>query len=236
MSIAKKFAFFIALGVVFLFGVVGQARADVDVLTGDDIPTYCFCYDDISVITPENKGIADKVLSTGLLFCERRLSESEKCTKTDMKKSATTKYTGDCRPFNDQTVCRSAFEKWTADKTARLKGIEGLEKTTGGLIGAILPECVVNPNQTCDDVGIFIIAGLNATSFLFGIIGALVLLMFVYGGFVLILSQGNPEKVKQGTGIMTAAVIGLIIAFGGYLLVRFLGEAIGLGGEFMLNK
>lgn len=52
-----------------------------------------------------------------------------------------------------------------------------------------------------------------------GIIGALTLLMFVWGGFEWLTSAGNPEKVKSGTQTMIWAIIGVILVFSSYLLL-----------------
>ena len=108
-----------------------------------------------------------------------------------------------------------------------------------GLICSALPPCVFddkwNPNGECADISVFVKTLIGFGRVLFSIIGALALVMFIYGGFILILSQGNPEKVKKGTGAMVAAVIGLVIAFGGYVLVKFLGDAVGLKEGFRLK-
>ena len=76
---------------------------------------------------------------------------------------------------------------------------------------------------------------LQVANYLFSIVGALALLFFIYGGFTLILSRGNAEQTSKGIGIISAAVIGLVIVFGAYMLVRFLGTAIGLKTEYRLN-
>jgi hypothetical protein len=52
-----------------------------------------------------------------------------------------------------------------------------------------------------------------------GIIGALTLLMFVWGGFEWLTSAGNPEKVKAGTQTMVWAIIGVVLVFSSYLLL-----------------
>jgi len=108
-----------------------------------------------------------------------------------------------------------------------------------GLICSALPSCVFDdkwdPNGECADISVFVKTLIGFGRVLFSIIGALALAMFIYGGFILILSQGNPEKVKKGTEAMMAAVIGLVIAFGGYVLVKFLGDAVGLKAGFGLK-
>lgn len=52
-----------------------------------------------------------------------------------------------------------------------------------------------------------------------GIIGALTLLMFVWGGFQWLTSAGNPEKVSAGTQTMVWAVIGVLIVLFSYVLL-----------------
>lgn len=52
-----------------------------------------------------------------------------------------------------------------------------------------------------------------------GVVGALTLLVFVYGGFLWLTSAGNEEKVRHGSQAMLYAIIGLCIIFGSYALL-----------------
>lgn len=61
-----------------------------------------------------------------------------------------------------------------------------------------------------------------------GIVGALALAMFVYGGFTWLTSGGSPDKIKKGRDILMWAVIGLIVIFTSYTLVDFVLTAFGL--------
>jgi hypothetical protein len=105
-----------------------------------------------------------------------------------------------------------------------------------------IPQCALN-NPTgkaadegaCRSVSIFVILLLNFANYLFGIVGALALLFFIYGGFTLILSHGSPDKVSKGKDILVASIVGLVIVFGAYMLVRFLGTAVGLKSDYILN-
>lgn len=54
----------------------------------------------------------------------------------------------------------------------------------------------------------------------FGIVGSLALVMFVYGGLTWMTSSGNPEKVKKGRDILIWSAIGLFVVFSSYALVR----------------
>ena len=57
---------------------------------------------------------------------------------------------------------------------------------------------------------------------IFGIIGSLALLMFIYGGVMFLISAGNSEKVEQAKKIITGAVIGLVIVFASYAIISFI--------------
>lgn len=105
-----------------------------------------------------------------------------------------------------------------------------------------IPQCALDAptgeavdEGECRSVSIYIFLALNIVNYLFGIIGALALLFFIYGGFTMILSRGNAEQTKKGIEIITAAIIGLIVVFGAYMLVRFLGTAVGLKSEYRLQ-
>lgn len=67
----------------------------------------------------------------------------------------------------------------------------------------------------------------NVINSIFGIVGSLALLMFIYGGLMWMTSAGNQEKVKQGRGVILWASIGLAIIFMSYMLVRFVITAVG---------
>jgi len=62
-----------------------------------------------------------------------------------------------------------------------------------------------------------------------GVIGAIALIMFIYGGIILLASAGRPEWIKKGWGILTWAVIGLFTIFVSYTAVHFVLK--GLEGE-----
>lgn len=54
-----------------------------------------------------------------------------------------------------------------------------------------------------------------------GIVGAMALLIFVYGGFLLLTSAGEAGKIQSGKDAMKWSVIGLAVVFSSYALVRF---------------
>lgn len=68
---------------------------------------------------------------------------------------------------------------------------------------------------------------INTSKLILGVVGSLTLLMFIYGGFSFLISAGSSEKVAKAKGILTAAVIGLIIVFSSFLLIKFFLGALG---------
>lgn len=54
-----------------------------------------------------------------------------------------------------------------------------------------------------------------------GIMGLLLLILFVVGGIMWMTSGGSPEKLKKAQGLLVNAIIGLIIALCSYAIVDF---------------
>ena len=64
-----------------------------------------------------------------------------------------------------------------------------------------------------------------------GVVGALALFMFIYGGIYLLSSAGSSEKVKKGKDVITWSVIGLAVILGSYALTSFvINGLLGTGG------
>jgi hypothetical protein len=55
-----------------------------------------------------------------------------------------------------------------------------------------------------------------------GLVGSASLLAFVIGGVMFLISGGSKEKIKKGTDIIKAAVIGLLITFSSVLIINTL--------------
>ena len=90
-------------------------------------------------------------------------------------------------------------------------------------LGPILPECASTGRCSLCDI---IQTVVNFGEFLFGIVGALVLLYFCYGGLLMLISGGAGEKVKKGKDVLVNSVIGLLIVFLAYSGVNFLITAV----------
>ncbi len=86
---------------------------------------------------------------------------------------------------------------------------------TPSLVLAVTPT-LTNPLGTSDVreiVGRVISAALS-------VVGSLALLIFIYGGFLWLSSPGDTKKVTQGKDTMIWAILGLVIIFGAYVIVR----------------
>ncbi len=69
-----------------------------------------------------------------------------------------------------------------------------------------------NPGGTTD----FMVLIGNTIKNVLGVVGALTLAVFVYGGYLWLTSAGNEDKVKEGSMAMLYAVVGIFIIFASY--------------------
>ncbi|MEK7084389.1 MAG: pilin [Patescibacteria group bacterium] len=83
---------------------------------------------------------------------------------------------------------------------------------------------------------IFILGGVLRAVFF--IIGSLVLVVFVYGGFLFLTSAGSPDQVKKGMQTMLYAVLGLFVIFGSYAILNTIIEGLKVkgAGQKMITK
>lgn len=79
------------------------------------------------------------------------------------------------------------------------------------------------------------ISGVGATVSLFlniafVLAGLILLFFFILGGIGLISSAGqeNPQKVEQSKKTLTSAVIGFVVVFASYWIVKLIGQLIGM--------
>jgi hypothetical protein len=75
-----------------------------------------------------------------------------------------------------------------------------------------------NPLGTSD---INVIIG-NIIKILLGFSGSIAFLMFVWGGFLWLISAGDPKRVKKGKDTFIWASLGLVVIFTSYVLLRTL--------------
>lgn len=67
----------------------------------------------------------------------------------------------------------------------------------------------------------------NIIKTILGVIGAVALFMFFWGGFGWLTSGGNPDKIKAGRDTLVWATIGLLVIFTSYTLVDVVFQALG---------
>ena len=65
-----------------------------------------------------------------------------------------------------------------------------------------------------------------------GFLGIIFILLLIYGGFLRMTAQGDPGKIKTSYGIITSAVIGVVIILASYTITAFIiGQVEGSGGN-----
>ena len=57
-----------------------------------------------------------------------------------------------------------------------------------------------------------------------GFIGAVALLFIVYGGYLILTSQGNVEQLNKGKSYIFYSIVGLILAVGGYAFYQIVAR------------
>lgn len=71
--------------------------------------------------------------------------------------------------------------------------------------------------------GLFVQSILNI---IFSSIGGIAFLYLIYGSFIIITSQSDPEKLNYGKRIISGAIIGLIFSLSSVFIVNFIASAI----------
>lgn len=92
----------------------------------------------------------------------------------------------------------------------------------GGVVSCSGADCELND---------FTITAVKIARWILGVVGGLALLMFIYGGVMLLISGGNQQRVEQGRQILTNAVIGLVVVFLTYMIISLVLSALGVEAE-----
>lgn len=77
----------------------------------------------------------------------------------------------------------------------------------------------------------FLVLAINISQIILGLVGSLSLLAFVAGGVMFMISSGSSDKVEKAKRIITAAVVGLIIVFASWMIIRFVILSLGSSPE-----
>jgi len=93
--------------------------------------------------------------------------------------------------------------------------ISGFTSTTAGEAG-------LSQTETAPMVAKIITA-------ILGIVGALFVILFIYGGFIWLTSAGSDEKIGKAKKILSYAVIGVVIVAAAYTISTFIANAIFTG-------
>lgn len=109
----------------------------------------------------------------------------------------------------------------------------GVERELGAAESGIwkgLTKCRVCGDCKLND---FIQLGINIFDYVLGIVGALALLAFVYGGILFLFSAGNSEQIEKGKKVLTGAVIGLFVIFTSYMIINFIAQSLGVDSNIL---
>ncbi len=53
-----------------------------------------------------------------------------------------------------------------------------------------------------------------------GLIGGVAVLFIIYGGYIILSSQGNPQNLNRGKSYIMYAIIGLLLAIFGFVFIQ----------------
>lgn len=64
-------------------------------------------------------------------------------------------------------------------------------------------------------------------NYVFPLAGLAMLIILILGGFEMLLSGGNPEKIKAGQAKVVSAIVGFVIIFAAYWLMEIVQTILG---------
>jgi hypothetical protein len=100
------------------------------------------------------------------------------------------------------------------------------------VLAAIVPECALVAGTKPPDLNCVLLTFAGIAQMILGVTGSAALLMFVYGGFVMLSSAGDSGRVSEGKTILRNAVIGILIIFtSGYIVQYGMQQLEGAGGD-----
>lgn len=147
----------------------------------------------------------------------------------DGKDCYTKKPGGSTKPADDSAAKPSEQGAAITNLEYNQEYFKKLNPKPDGYVGA-LPDCAFS--GTCRNTNDLVQLIINFGQGMFAILGSFAFVFFVYGGFTIILSMGNAEKVNKGKQILGAAIVGLVVAFCAYLLIDFMLEALQVKDAF----
>ena len=123
---------------------------------------------------------------------------------------------GDCASAS-QVCCAPASGTGTGTGTS---GVSCSGSTVGGVCFPTGTGLAGEATGSLTIAGLFV----NILQWLLAIFGVLAIIMFVVMGYKYLFAGVDEEQAEQAKAGVTYAVIGIIIALSGYIIVSFLGE------------
>jgi len=97
---------------------------------------------------------------------------------------------------------------------------------TPAALAALVPECTGGVSGVGCGVCDFFHLVENIINFMLLVVFPLAAAFIVYGGFMIMVSTGSPERVKSGRDIIATAVVGLAIALAAWLVIDLILQII----------
>ncbi len=72
-----------------------------------------------------------------------------------------------------------------------------------------------------------------ALSFLVPLAGVILFLVIIWGGYDIMMSSGNADKVKSGQQKITAGIVGFVLLASSYFIAKLLGWIFGVGNGIL---
>ncbi len=91
---------------------------------------------------------------------------------------------------------------------------ESFNETSTGIYGT-----------TPDSAGLPTIIG-NVINSVLALLGVILVCLIVYAGFLWMMAQGDAAKITKAKGIISSAVVGMILIFAAYAISSFVIEAV----------
>ena len=107
-------------------------------------------------------------------------------------------------------------------------GKQCTETEVGPFMKGITKECGNLGNCSLDDI-MEVVA--NVGNFIAGIVGGIVLLMYIVGGMYYIFSGGKKENVDKAKKYITGSTVGLLIIIFAFIGIQFLQQTLGVKTE-----
>jgi hypothetical protein len=100
-------------------------------------------------------------------------------------------------------------------------------------IGPIVPPCATAQGAEAPGLDCVLLTFANIAQIILGVTGSLALLMFVYGGFMMLSSGGSEDKISKGKDAIRSALIGIAIILTAGALISYGLRALGVKGDFV---